>query len=277
MKDSGIYISKDGIVGYSLVPDIMLDDPRNEDFGNISTFSSFDGFEGDYFSYISSQLKKMTSFEDRKKLLLKHFDGLEYLRGIKKNPETNILELCEVDDATYGLIALDEDFEITLNEEDILKRFSDELKEYSYYLEGQQYSAVKYSFDGDFIEGSDFLYGLTPEETNMFYVLGKPIKEETLVEFNEPWLDVEDIIQQGVFLDNEMFFDLFLEEFKGTELFENIYEFELEEVVEAFNKNEFISELFDFLKRINKKDSEVVEFICKYLIEKVKEIAKEFI
>ena len=51
-KNSGIYITGDGIVGYSLLSDIELHNPRDFD-DNSSEIYSFDGEEGDYLYNLS--------------------------------------------------------------------------------------------------------------------------------------------------------------------------------------------------------------------------------
>ena len=138
MTNSGIYITLDGIVGYTLLNKFEIDNPRKE-FGNICNICAFNPDEGDYLFDTYEIFKEMSTIEEKKEFIINKFKNKKIIKGIKDNLETNNLELCEIEEADYGLILANKSY----SEKFIIAQMEKELKNYTCYLEGKQYIAIK--------------------------------------------------------------------------------------------------------------------------------------
>lgn len=270
-KNSGIYITGDGIVGYCLLSRIELHNPREFD-DNLSEIYSFDGKEGDYSYNFSEDLKNMSNINVQKTYLLNKLSDKEFIKGIKRNTTSNNLELCEIDDADYGIICSDY---CTLKEEKVEETYREEIREYNLYLKGQEYFAIKMSFIGEEMERYEYLYGENPEDSGIFNMMGKPINEKSIKTFDLDSIDIEYLIEEGIFLDNEDFFNFCLDNLKNEQIIGGIRDFYIDNKKETLNKEFFLIEFFDYLKALpveERKLSEGLDLIINYLLNKASKI-----
>lgn len=263
-KNSGIYITANGIVGYCLLEDLDVHNPRSceEDFDNRTSIISFMDDDCDDFNlyFIPKEA------DVRKNYIYDKIKNEKFVKGLKLNPDDTV-SMCEIKDASWGFICSnDDDIEFEVLEE--------ELKIFNLYRLKKEYEAVKYSFDGEFIESYQYLYGMNPEEAGVPLMMGDPVDVKYLKSFNLGTVDIESLIEERVFLDNLNLFDYFRKNLENEQIVDNVYEFSIDEQQEVFNRDEFVLEIFEFMKKIKVKDrlnSKVLSLICTYLMNEAQE------